>query len=218
DADADAKLVVAMAGGGADAYPLMSTLLDTLTTVQQQQPTVYVLITGPFMPAHQRQDLQQRAEGLRAQNLHLHVLTSMNDTYSYLQAADLVVAMAGYNTTVEILQTGRRAILVPRRGPSAEQRTRTRLFANLGWIDTLDPDDLSIDNLAMLVKRNLQLGTNVVAPTQPNLNGRQAAAQWLFALASTPTVAGHRHAADAQDAPVTFDEPQTEIIFAEENY
>ena len=218
DADADAKLVVAMAGGGADAYPLMSTLLDTLTTVQQQQPTVYVLITGPFMPAHQRQDLQQRAEGLRAQNLHLHVLTSMNDTYSYLQAADLVVAMAGYNTTVEILQTGRRAILVPRRGPSAEQRTHTRLFANLGWIDTLDPDDLSIDNLAMLVKRNLQLGTNVVPPTQPNLNGRQAAAQWLFALASTPTVAGHRHAADAQDAPVTFDEPQTEIIFAEENY
>ncbi|MEZ4712547.1 MAG: glycosyltransferase [Caldilineaceae bacterium] len=202
-----------MAGGGADAYPLMSTLLDTLATVQQQQPTVYVLITGPFMPAHQRQELQQRAEGLP-----VHVLTRMDDTYSYLQAADLVVAMAGYNTTMEILQTGRRAILVPRRGPSAEQRTRTQLFTQLGWIDMLDPDDLSIDTLAALVKHNLQLGTTVSALTQPDLNGRQSAAQWLFALASTPIEAGHRNPSNEAYADAYFDEPETEIIFAAENH
>lgn len=201
DAAADAKLVVAMAGGGADAYPFMSTLLETLATVQRQQSAVYVLITGPFMPAAEQKSLRQRA-----QNLPVHVLTSMDDTYSYLQAADLVVAMAGYNTTMEILQTGRRAILVPRRGPSAEQRTRAQLFAQRGWIDTLDPDDLSVSRLAELVSKNLQLGATVSARTQPNLSGRQNAAQELLSLVSA--------SADAS-AVVQLDEAETTKLFAE---
>ncbi len=190
EANADTKLVVAMAGGGADAYPLMSTLLKTLATVQQQQSTVYVLVTGPFMPDEQRQELQRRA-----QNLPVHVLTSIDNTYHYLQAADLVVAMAGYNTTVEILQTDKRSILVPRRGPSAEQRTRTRLFAQRDWIDMLDPDDLSIANLASLITKNLARGATISAPTKPNLYGRQAAAETLLSLASTPAVSQHRQLA-----------------------
>src|SRR3712207_8465412 len=49
---------------------------------------------------------------------------------SYAASADLVVAMAGYNTTAELLSVGASALLVPRSGPSAEQqidRKSTRL-------------------------------------------------------------------------------------------
>jgi predicted glycosyltransferase len=186
-AAATTKLVVAMAGGGADAYPLMRTLLDTLPVVQRTAPVVYVLVTGPFMPDEQRRDLQRRAHALP-----VHILTSIDDTYRYLQAADLVVTMAGYNTTVEILQTGQRAILVPRRGPSAEQRTRTRLFAQRGWIDTLEPEDLCAADLAALVTKNLALGSTIQGATRPDLNGRQAAGGGGGGGAGAPVTAGHR--------------------------
>jgi len=179
-AHASAKLIVAMAGGGADAYPLMRTLLDALPTIQRHQPSLLLLITGPFMPPNLRADLQKRAYGLP-----VRILTTVDDCTSFMQAADLVVAMAGYNTTVEILQTGRRAILVPRRGPSAEQRTRTQLFAARGWIDMIDPDDLSVDALAAMAVKNLSQGTTLVTSTRPNLQGVQVAAEQLLSLLPT---------------------------------
>jgi predicted glycosyltransferase len=103
-APSDVKLIVAMAGGGADAYPMMRALLDALAAVQRRQRVLLVLITGPFMPSNLRHDLQMRARGLR-----VRVLGAVEDTYSFLEAADLVIAMAGYNTSTEILNSGRRA-------------------------------------------------------------------------------------------------------------
>jgi predicted glycosyltransferase len=178
-----AKLIVAMAGGGADAYPMMRTLLDAMPAIQSRQRALLVMITGPFMPAEMRQELQTRAHGLP-----VRIITSVDDTYSYLHAADLVVAMAGYNTSVEILQTGKRAIQIPRRGPSAEQRTRTQLFAARGWIDMLDPDDLHAERLAQMVSKNLSLGPYISAPSKPNLAGVQCAADALLSMLATPTL------------------------------
>ena len=147
---AGTKLVVAMAGGGADAYPVMRTLLDALPMIQRCQPSLLVLVTGPFMPRELQEELKARAHGLP-----VRIFTAVDDTHSYQEAADLLVAMAGYNTTVEILQSRKAAILVPRRGPSAEQRTRAELFAARGWIEMLDPDDLTAEALAPLVVENL---------------------------------------------------------------
>src|SRR5436853_17602 len=50
-ADADTRLIVAMAGGGADAYPMMRALLDALPAIRQRQRCILALICGPFMPA-----------------------------------------------------------------------------------------------------------------------------------------------------------------------
>lgn len=187
-AQACAQLIVAMAGGGADAYPMMRTLLDALPAIQQRHHALLLLITGPFMPADLRADLKARAQGLPAQ-----IITAVDDSATFLQAADLVVAMAGYNTSVEILQSGKRALLIPRRGPSAEQRTRTRLFAERGWIDMLDPDELAADTLAHLVVKNLSLGSAVMTAQPPKLDGVQAAAAALLALLAAPaTMPTHR--------------------------
>src|SRR5439155_27212699 len=57
-------LIVAMAGGGADAHGLISTLLDTLPQVVAAKPCVLELVTGPFMPDRQRADLKRRAQSL----------------------------------------------------------------------------------------------------------------------------------------------------------
>ena len=179
-----AKLIVAMAGGGADAYPMMRTLVDALPAIQQRQRALLLLITGPFMPADLQADLKARAHGQPVQ-----IITSVDESAAFLQAADLVVAMAGYNTSVEILQSGKRALIVPRRGPSAEQRTRTRLFAERGWVDMVDPDDLTADTLASLVIKNLSLGATLVHTQPPRLAGVQVAANTLLAHVAAPPMA-----------------------------
>jgi predicted glycosyltransferase len=101
---------------------------------------------------------------------------------SYIEAADLVVGMAGYNTTMEILRSGRRTILIPRAGPSAEQRMRTRLFAARGWIDMIDPDDLSIETVAPTVLANLACGPRAGGAVRPDMSGLTVAVDELLDL------------------------------------
>ena len=117
------RLIVATAGGGADAYPLMEALLRAMPAITAEAPAALTIITGPFMPDDMRRALQVQANGSGVK-----IRTSVQDVLSYIAAADVVVGMAGYNTTVEVLRMATPAVLVPRAGPSAEQRTRARLF------------------------------------------------------------------------------------------
>src|SRR5712691_1781919 len=112
-----ARLVVAMAGGGADAYPLMDALMDAFPRIRASHPCALAMITGPFMPDAKRRHLQARAEGQPVK-----VRKSVGNIPSYIAAADVVVGMAGYNTTAEVLSSGTPAVLVPRAAPSAEPR------------------------------------------------------------------------------------------------
>jgi len=176
-ARAGTKLVVAMAGGGADAYPMMRALLDALPALQARERLALVMIVGPFMSSAERRDLQSRAAGLPAQ-----VRITVSDPLSYIDAADLVIARAGYNTTMEILRSSTPALLIPRPGPSAEQRTRARLFRERGWVDALDPDDVSSGTLAEAIARGLGSVPKARALARPDLAGLSAAVEQLVSL------------------------------------
>jgi predicted glycosyltransferase len=175
--DKSTKLIVAMAGGGADAYPMMRALLDALPAISARQKVMLAVVTGPFMPKELRHDLEARAKGLPAK-----VSMEVSDTLSYIEAADLVVAMCGYNTTMEILRTNRRALLIPRVGPSAEQRMRARMFAEQGWVDMLPPDDLSSELVADAVLESLARGPRMNPAVKPDLNGLRGSAEQLLDL------------------------------------
>jgi predicted glycosyltransferase len=179
--DGATKLIVAMAGGGADAYPMMRALLDALPSINARQRSFLALVAGPFMPAEQRRDLEARARGLPAR-----VSMSVSDTLSYIEAADLTIAMAGYNTTMEILRSGKRAILIPRRGPSAEQRMRARLFAEQGWVEMIDPDDLDVANVTAQVCGALERGPRMNAAQQPDMQGLSSSADTLLDMIAQP--------------------------------
>jgi predicted glycosyltransferase len=163
-----------MAGGGADGFELFRTLLQALSMVAAEQPCVLVLVTGPFLPAAERDRLQQLSAGLP-----VRILTQVEDSLSYLSAADLVIAMAGYNTTSEILSLGARALLVPRKGPSAEQQMRASRFAQRGWVEWLPPASLSSTSLANAVLDALDKPAGFAGPP-PDLLGRQRAALHLL--------------------------------------
>jgi predicted glycosyltransferase len=176
---ADTRLIVAMAGGGADAYSMMSAVLDAARQVEKDHHTVFVLITGPFMPPDLIADLNKRAR-----HLPVRVMESVDDTLSYTSAADLVIAMAGYNTSVEILRMKKPAILIPRAGPSAEQRTRARLFAARSWVDMIDPDDLTAEALSHKILSRLKRVFTIQPYTRPDLHGVTVAANQIAALMS----------------------------------
>jgi predicted glycosyltransferase len=174
---AETRLVVVMAGGGADGYPMMSTLIDALPKVLEDQPCIMAVITGPFMPVELIADLERRAG-----RLPIQMLEAVTDSTSYISAADLVIAMAGYNTSVEILRTKTPAILIPRSGPSAEQRTRAKLFSEKHWVDMIDPDELTPDNLAQGISSHLRHPNGSKPSTLPNLSGAAVAAKYTLAL------------------------------------
>ena len=171
DKPRDTRLIMVMAGGGADAYPMMRSLIDALPKVLESHKCFVVVITGPFMPPALIADLNQRAAGLP-----IHMMESVTDSLSHIAAADLVISMAGYNTSVEILRMRRSAILIPRAGPSAEQRTRARLFADKHWVDMIDPDDLTPKKLAQRVSYHFRHPVEPNPNDSPNLNGASAAA------------------------------------------
>jgi predicted glycosyltransferase len=178
------QLLVAFAGGGADGYPLMRTVLDALPMVDAVQPCVALLVVGPFMPAEQRRDLETRAA--RLANARALVRISVNDPLSYIEAADVVVAMAGYNTSVEALRWAKRAILVPRSGPSAEQRMRAQVFAAQGWVGRLEPEELDADRLSSAVLERLAEPAYGAASspcrTPPDLGGLDRAVKELLGV------------------------------------
>ena len=182
--DPATRLVVAMAGGGADAYPFFDALLAALPRIRAAGPCRVVLIAGPFLPAERQAELAARAEGLP-----VDVLTSVPDTASYAASADLVVAMAGYNTTAELLSVGTPALLVPRSGPSMEQQMRARLFAERGWVDWLRPEELDAEALAAAVTAGLQRERVTSSVRPPDLFGRTVGADRLIESLGTRT--GH---------------------------
>jgi predicted glycosyltransferase len=160
------KLIAVMAGGGADSYPLMRACLDALPVIQAHQASVMHLHPGPFLPGELRRALHREATSV----VGASVSEDVSDTLSSLHAADLVVAMCGYNTTMEVLRSGRPSILIPRTGPSAEQRTRAELFAARGWVQTLDPREMGAGALAGLAIASLQEAPARQSPL-PDLDG-----------------------------------------------
>jgi predicted glycosyltransferase len=155
----------------------LSTLIEALPKVLEDQPCIVAVITGPFMPVELIADLERRAAGLPIQ-----MIETVTDSVSYMSAADLVIAMAGYNTSVEILRMKTPAILIPRAGPSAEQRTRARLFSEKHWVDMIDPDGLTPENLAECISLHLKHPNMIKPSALPNLSGAAVAAKHTLAV------------------------------------
>jgi len=172
------RLVVAMAGGGADAYGLFDALVRAVPLLRAGQRCVVLVVTGPFLPAAERAHLRRLARGLP-----VHVVPAVHNSTSYLAAADLVVAMAGYNTSAEILSLGTPAVLVPRAGPSAEQQIRAARFADRGWVRWIRPDALTPATLGAAM--DAAMSPRAESPSiGPDLRGRERAAARLVQLAA----------------------------------
>jgi predicted glycosyltransferase len=158
------RLVTVSAGGGSDAYPMMEACTKALRELGDTGDLEAVLVTGPLMPLQQRQQLEELACGYP-----IRVLGTVVDSSSLMNAADLVITMGGYNTVMEAMSLGKRTLVIPREGPSAEQRTRAALLAEMGLLRALELRDATPARLARMIREGLD--DRSVTPAALHLNG-----------------------------------------------
>jgi predicted glycosyltransferase len=125
-----------------------------------------------------------------AHGLPVQVVSDLEDSVSVMAAASLVVCMAGYNTLAEVLRLRQKALVVPRAGPSAEQRMRARLFMERGLIDALDPDELSVQTLAERLLADLEREDYPSPDAAVDTQGAPRAVDCLLRLVKVDAYAG----------------------------
>lgn len=155
---APGKFVLVTAGGGGDGYDLMKAYLKSLRILARhgaaadRAPVQSVLVLGPEMPLRKKERLLQKASTTPGIAKLIDFSTEM---LNYMNAADLVVSMGGYNTMCEILTLQKRALIVPRVRPVTEQWIRTRRMEALGLVDMIHPEKLTAENFARQITRVL---------------------------------------------------------------
>lgn len=187
------KLVLATVGGGEDGYELLRAYLAGLALRGPAAALDSVIVCGPEMAPSWRAELQRLARPLAG----VQVREFVDDMLSAMNAADVVVAMGGYNTVCELLSLRKPAVLVPRALPVAEQWIRAQRLANLGFFRVIHPGSLSPVNLNHSIDGLLE--SNDSACLQPRLP-----------LDALPRIAGHvealLRAALSSSVAVSFEE------------
>jgi predicted glycosyltransferase len=150
--ETDEKLVLVTAGGGEDGCALMQACVAGLNSIPCEAKVKTLIVTGPEMAAPRCAQLKRELAG----RSDVRILEFTDDLMSYMDAADLVISMAGYNTVCELLTLHKRAILVPRVEPVAEQRIRAERMSAFGLFETLLPPALSPRAFADAVVRQLR--------------------------------------------------------------
>ena len=152
----DESLVLVTAGGGQDGYDLLSTSVAATSSLAKRLRVRTMLVTGPELGKEQTKAIHKAARS----HAGLQVIEFTDDLMSYMNAADTVVSMAGYNTVCELLTLGKRSILVPRVKPVEEQKIRAERMANFGVFRTILPDVLTPDVLENAIAKQLQAARN----------------------------------------------------------
>ncbi len=142
-------LVVLTAGGGGDGFPMMRDYLIGLRQLADI-PFVSTLLTGPLMDEAEQNELRGLTTFLPADKVRIESFIS--DPLPLLRSADLVVAMAGYNTTCELLALKKRMLLVPRIIPRKEQFIRASMLAQHGLAQMLSPEHMTPESLTASVR------------------------------------------------------------------
>ena len=190
-------LVLLTAGGGADGYALLSAYMQGPAKGNQHT----LVLCGPEMMASHRQQIERWAAACpKAQ-----VLEFSNDVMSLMDAADLVVAMGGYNTVCEILSLGKRALIVPRVEPVAEQWIRCQRMSSLGLLRYLHPQDLNPARLGQVIAEQLAGLRHGETPNyRLDFDGLGRINWWLerLLLAHAPAASAPTRA--QSDAPLPF--------------
>jgi predicted glycosyltransferase len=142
--------VLVSAGGGAVGAALLKAALNArpLTSLARAP---WRIVTGNNLPNDVFAELQASAtEGVTIERFRADFQTCLHN-------CRLSVSQAGYNTVMEILAAGTRAVVVPfAEGGESEQPLRARLLAERGLLTVVDPDRLNPPALASAIEHALR--------------------------------------------------------------
>ncbi|MGE0128826.1 MAG: glycosyltransferase family protein [Blastocatellales bacterium] len=169
-------LILVSIGGGRVGHELIACVLDA--EARLPEPYRLHIFTGPHMPEDQFQSLQQQVAG----RSHITIERHTAQFLTWLRQGDLSISMAGYNTCMDILSAGVRALVWPfNEHENDEQTRRARKLEELGCVSVLDPARLAPGYLAAEIVRCLNLPPPAPAAAL-DLQGAPRTAELLTAL------------------------------------
>lgn len=176
--------VLVSAGGGAVGRALLETAIHA-RPLSALAALRWRILVGPAMGPTACDELTRLARQSGADGIIVE--PNRADFATLLRRCRLSVSQAGYNTVMETLQAGARAVMVPfAGGAETEQALRARVLAEKDWIDIVEESDLTPRNLAQAIDR-----AALRAPLQPgavDLDGADTSARllsgWMQAAAS----------------------------------
>ena len=139
----EARIIVS-AGGGSVGNALFQTALAAQAMIWQQTKLKMTIVAGPFLPETEWQALKQQA----ANKKHVTLVRTVAGLLPLLRQCEISVSQCGYNTTMELLQSGIKALVVPFHcfGEN-EQMNRAKRLQKAGAIQLLEPSVLSPQTL-----------------------------------------------------------------------
>ncbi|QLE42748.1 glycosyl transferase [Nostoc sp. C052] len=142
----DKPLILVSVGGGRFGHELLECVVNTAPFLEKGLPHNIQVFTGPFIPDSKFNELQAMAK--YSKNIHIRRYTPY--LLNYMKKADLSINMPGYNTTMNVLTTGVRAMILPFTGnQDREQSIRAEKLSNLGIVKLINHNHLQPDYLAI---------------------------------------------------------------------
>ncbi len=177
--NADEQLVLVTPGGGQDGDYLIENYFASLEYLPESHKLKSVIMCGPEMKASEKQAFYQTAQKYP----QVQISEFTDDLMSYMEAADIVVSMGGYNTVTEILSLGKKSIIVPRVKPAKEQLIRAERLNHLGLVKMIHPDCLTPQGLMETILEQLSNSTNYLpAVFRLNLDGLPQTTRYIYNL------------------------------------
>lgn len=181
--NSEKPLILVSIGGGRFGHELIDCIVETAPILENKIPHHIQVFAGPFIPdekLNRWQDLTKNSQNINVRRYTPNLL-------SYMQKADLSISMSGYNTTLNIMTTGVRAMSLAFTGnDDQEQRMRADKLDKLGVVKMLSPDDLQPDSFAQKIIDSLN---NQPTQIKFDFNGVKKTSALLLNLISQQKVA-----------------------------
>jgi predicted glycosyltransferase len=171
-------LILVSVGGGRFGHDLLECVANTAPILKDKIPHHLQVFTGAFSPDEVLAKLQQITKNLDNITVERYTPNLLN----YMQQADLSIGMGGYNTTMNILSTGVKAMMMAFQGnDDKEQETRLKKLDNLGRVKMIQPQDLQPEHFAKNIVDYLAQNPSQLTL---NLNGVENTSNYLQQLMS----------------------------------
>jgi PAS domain S-box-containing protein len=178
----DGRPLVAVTIGGGDGggETVILPFLEMMRSHAHELDFRAEILTGPFVAP----ELAERMR-LLSSGLPVTLRDFIPSTAALYRRAELVVATAGYNTTTDLLQHARRAVLVPRVLYRKEQLVRAERLAELGLVTCLAPAEATPERMfeAIRAARRDEPLTRARAEGRLHLQGAEHFAEFCAGLA-----------------------------------
>jgi predicted glycosyltransferase len=172
------RRIVVSAGGGLVGHSLLQTAIEAHALLGDDELEMKV-IAGPFLPEQSWQSLRRAANEQRG----VQLLRSVPDLCREMRAAAASISQCGYNTALDILQSGVTALVVPfAEGAEDEQTKRAARLEQIGAVRVLSQQEMSASRLACEMRALFDFKPQASAL---DLNGVENSAKILEGLLQT---------------------------------